>query len=86
MRCRVPFSSTMDETIPKQNMVPRRRAILHWDVMAIELAWINDTPLPSTPAVGVWTHPGLPLRVLLGRTVLLTITQWFVLDAREGDM
>jgi hypothetical protein len=28
-------------------------------------------------------HPGLPLEVLLGRTVLLTITQWFVQDARE---
>ena len=28
-------------------------------------------------------HPGLPLEVLLGRTVLLTVTQWFVLDARE---
>jgi hypothetical protein len=24
--------------------------------------------------------------VLLGRTVLLTVTQWFVLDARERDM
>jgi hypothetical protein len=43
MRCRVPTSSTMDETVPKQNMDPGRRAILHWDVMAIELAWINDT-------------------------------------------
>jgi hypothetical protein len=33
----------MDEMVPKQNMVPGRRAILHWDVMVIELAWINDT-------------------------------------------
>jgi hypothetical protein len=36
--------------------------------------------------VGVWSstaHPGLPLEVLLGRTVLLTVTQWFVRDARE---
>jgi hypothetical protein len=24
--------------------------------------------------------------VLLGRTVLLTVTQWFTLDARERDM
>jgi hypothetical protein len=35
--------------------------------------------------VGVWSpaaHPGLPLVVLLGRTVLLTVTQWFVRDAR----
>jgi hypothetical protein len=28
-------------------------------------------------------HPGLPLEVLLGRTVLSTITQWFVRDTRE---
>jgi hypothetical protein len=38
------------------------------------------------PTVGVWSptsHPGLPLEVLLGRTVLLTVTQWFVRDARE---
>jgi hypothetical protein len=40
--------------------------------MAIELAWISDTPLPGALAVGVWdstAHPGLPLEVLLGRTV-----------------
>jgi hypothetical protein len=32
-------------------------------------------------------HPGLPLEVLLGRTMLLTITQWFMQDAQEtvGD-
>jgi hypothetical protein len=28
-------------------------------------------------------HPGLPLEVLLGTTVLLTVTQWFVQGARE---
>jgi hypothetical protein len=28
-------------------------------------------------------HPGLPLEVLLGRTVLLIVAQWFVRDARE---
>jgi hypothetical protein len=28
-------------------------------------------------------NPGLPLAVILGRTVLLIVTQWFVLDARE---
>jgi hypothetical protein len=37
--------------------------------MAIELTWINDTPLA----------------VLLGRTVLSTVAEWFVLDAREMD-
>jgi hypothetical protein len=38
------------------------------------------------PAVGVWdptAHPGLPLVVLLARTVLLTVARWFVLGARE---
>jgi hypothetical protein len=44
MRCRIPSSSATDEMVPKQNMDPGRRAILHWEVMAIELAWINDTP------------------------------------------
>jgi hypothetical protein len=44
MRCRVPLSSAMDEMVPKQNTDPGRRAILHWDVTAIELAWVNDTP------------------------------------------
>jgi hypothetical protein len=37
--------------------------------MAIELAWIGDTPLPGAPTVGVLgptTHPGLPLKVLFG--------------------
>jgi hypothetical protein len=28
-------------------------------------------------------HPELPLEMLLGRTVLLTVTQWFVRDTRE---
>jgi hypothetical protein len=35
--------------------------------MAIELAWISDTPLPGTPAVGVLgptADSGLPLEVL----------------------
>ena len=34
----------MDEMILKQNMVPGHRAILHLELMAIEQAWINDTP------------------------------------------
>jgi hypothetical protein len=44
MRCRVPSSSTTDEMVPKQNVDPGRRMILCWKVMAIELAWISDTP------------------------------------------
>jgi hypothetical protein len=44
MRCKTPFSSAMDEMVSKKNTNPGRRAILHWKVTAIELAWINDTP------------------------------------------
>jgi hypothetical protein len=44
IRCRTPSSSAMDEMVPKQNMDPGRRAIFHWKVTAIELAWINNTP------------------------------------------
>jgi hypothetical protein len=43
-------------------------------------------PAWGTPAVGVWDpteHTGLPLEVLLGRTVLPTVDRWFVLGARE---
>jgi hypothetical protein len=43
MRCRVPSSSATDEMVPKQNTDLGRRMILRWKVMAIELAWINDT-------------------------------------------
>jgi hypothetical protein len=44
MRCRIPSSSATDEMVLKQNTDPGQRAILYWKVMAIELAWINDTP------------------------------------------
>jgi hypothetical protein len=44
IRCIIPSSSAMDEMVPKQNMDPGRRAILCWKTMAIELAWISDTP------------------------------------------
>jgi hypothetical protein len=44
MRCRIPFSSATDKMVPKQNTNPGRRAILHWEVTVIELAWVNDTP------------------------------------------
>jgi hypothetical protein len=49
----------------------------------------KTTSTPNTSkrgSVGVWSptaHPGLPLEVLLGRTMLLTVTQWFVQDSRE---
>jgi hypothetical protein len=38
MRCRVPFSSAMNEIVPKQNTDLGRRVILRWKVTAIELA------------------------------------------------
>jgi hypothetical protein len=44
IRCRIPSSSATDEMVPKQNTDPGRRAILCWKMMAIELAWISDTP------------------------------------------
>jgi hypothetical protein len=44
MRRGIPSSSAMDEMVPKHNTDPGQRAILYWKVMAIELAWINDTP------------------------------------------
>jgi hypothetical protein len=40
----------------------------------------------TTTHVSVWdptAHLGLPLEVLLGRTVLPTVARWFVLGARE---
>jgi hypothetical protein len=33
----------MDKMVPKQNMDPGRKAITHRELIAIELAWINDT-------------------------------------------
>jgi hypothetical protein len=30
--------------VPMQNTDLGQRAILHWEVTAIELAWVNDTP------------------------------------------
>jgi hypothetical protein len=38
MRCRIPFSTAIDEIVPKQNMDPGRMMILLWKVTAIELA------------------------------------------------
>jgi hypothetical protein len=87
MRCRVPSSSAIDEMVPKQNVDPGWKTILCRKVTAIELAWIDDTPptwrvscrcFGSNRALGV--APRGPFR---SRTVLSTVAQWFVPDARE---
>jgi hypothetical protein len=44
MRCRVPSSSATNKMVPKQNTDPGQRMILCWKVVAIELAWVSDTP------------------------------------------
>jgi hypothetical protein len=78
----------MDEMVPKQNIVLGARAILHLEVMAIELAWINDTPptwRASCRCLDSNRTPRVILAVLLGSMVLLIVTQWFVLDARERE-
>jgi hypothetical protein len=87
MRCRVPSSSATDEMVPKQNVDPRQRTILRLKVMAIELAWISDTP-PTWRATcrcfGSDRAPRVaPRGAFWSRTVLPTVARWFALDARE---
>jgi hypothetical protein len=86
-RCRVPSSSAIDEIVPKQNMDPGRRMILCWKVMAIELAWIDDTPptwRANCQCFGSDRTPRVTPKVLFrSRTVLRTVARWFVLGARE---
>jgi hypothetical protein len=53
MRCRVPSTSAMHEMVPKQKIAPKLKVILLLKMMAMELALIDDTPLPGAPAVGV---------------------------------
>jgi hypothetical protein len=69
MRCRIPYSSATDEMVPKQNTDPGRRAILYWKVMAIELAWINNTPPTwrvSCRCLGPDRTPGITPRGAFG--------------------
>jgi hypothetical protein len=59
---------------------------LHLKVMDIELALTTTHPLPGALAVGVLVSDHTPrdtFEVLLGRTVLLIVAQWFVLGAQE---
>jgi hypothetical protein len=85
MRCRVPSSSATDEMVLKQNTDPGPRMILCWKVMAIELAWISDTPptwRASCRCFGSDRAPGVaPRGAFWSRTVLPTIARWFVPDA-----
>jgi hypothetical protein len=87
IRCRVPSLSATDEMVLKQNTDPGRRTILCWKVMAIELAWISDTPptwRASCRCFGSDRAPGVaPRGAFRSRTVLPTVARWFVLDARE---
>jgi hypothetical protein len=87
MRCRVPSSSATDKMVPKQNTDPGRRTILCWKVMAIELAWISDTPptwRASCQCFGSDRAPRVaPRGAFWSRTVLPTIAQWFVLTHKR---
>jgi hypothetical protein len=87
MRCRVPSLSATDEMVPKQNTHPGRRMILCWKVMAIELAWIGDTPptwRASCRCFGSDRAPRVAHRgAFWSRMVLPTIARWFVPSARE---
>jgi hypothetical protein len=86
-RCRVPFSSAIDEIVPKQNMDPGRRMILCWKVTTIELAWLDDTPPTWSANCRCFRSdraPGVaPQGAFWSRTVLSTVARWFVLNARE---
>jgi hypothetical protein len=86
-RCRVPFSSAIDEIVPKQNMDPGRRMILCWKVTAIELAWIDDTPPTWRASCRCFRSdraPGIaPQGAFWSRMVLSTVARRFVLNARE---
>jgi hypothetical protein len=87
MRCRVPSSSATDEMVPKQNVVPGRRTILRWKVMAIELAWISDIPPTWRASCRCFgsnrASRVAPRGAFWSRTVLPTVARWFALDARE---
>jgi hypothetical protein len=53
VRCKVPSMSATHEMVPKQKIAPGLKVILLLKIMAMKLALIDDTPLPSAPAVGV---------------------------------
>jgi hypothetical protein len=78
----------MHEMVPKQNVAPGRRVILFLKVMTIELALINDTPpiwRANCRCLVSDSTPRDTLAVLLGRTVLLIVAQWFVLGTQERE-
>jgi hypothetical protein len=62
--------------------------ILLLKVMAIELALINDTPPTWRASCRCLVYDRTPkdtLVVLLDRTMLLIVAQWFVLGAQERE-
>jgi hypothetical protein len=87
IRCRIPSSSATDDVVPKRNVDPGRTVILLWKVMAIELAWIVDTPptwRASCRCFGSDRTPGVaPQGVFRSRTMSTTVAKWFVPIARE---
>jgi hypothetical protein len=86
--CRVPSTSAMHEMVTKRNIAPELRVILFLKVTAIELTLTNDTPHTwhaSCLCLVSDRTPGGTVVVLLGRTVLLIVAQWFVLEAQERE-
>jgi hypothetical protein len=80
--------SAMHEMVPKQNIAPGLRVISFLKMTAMELSLINDTaPTWRTNYRSLVSNrtPGGTLVVLLGRTVSLTISRWFVSEAQERE-
>jgi hypothetical protein len=64
MRCRVSSTFATHEMVPQQKIAPGLKVILLLKMMAMELALIDDTPLPGAPVVSVLcpaAHLGVPL-------------------------
>jgi hypothetical protein len=85
-RCRVPSMSAMHKMVSKQNIAPGLRVILFLKMTAMELTLINDTSSTWRASCRclVSDHtPGDTLGMLLGRTMSLIVTRWFMLEGRE---
>jgi hypothetical protein len=71
--------------VPKKNADPGRMMILCWKMMAIELAWIGDTPSTWRASCRCFGSDRAPRVAPRGAfcTVLPTVDRWFVPDAQE---